>query len=45
MHVGRAGHPAELAPVLAHALLAPLAAEHLLAQLDSGIPRERLVEA
>ncbi|GAA5152428.1 hypothetical protein GCM10023321_21100 [Pseudonocardia eucalypti] len=34
-----AGHPPALASVLAHALLAPLAAEHLLAQLSAGTSR------
>ncbi|HEY6422699.1 MAG TPA: helix-turn-helix domain-containing protein [Pseudonocardiaceae bacterium] len=34
-----AGEPAPLAEVLAHALLAPLAADHLLAQLDAGADR------
>ena len=38
-----AGHSPALATVLAHALLAPLAAEHLIAQLDAGISRDDLV--
>jgi hypothetical protein len=38
-----AGHPPLLASVLAHALLAPLGAEHLLAQLAAGIDRADLV--
>lgn len=39
-----AGHRPPLAGVLAHALLAPLAAEHLLAQRASGVPRDDLVD-
>lgn len=38
-----AGHESSSTEVLAHALLAPLAAEHLLAQLDAGIGREQLI--
>jgi AcrR family transcriptional regulator len=40
-----AGHPRPRADVLAHALLAPLAAEHLLAVLASGVPRAEVVDA
>lgn len=40
----KAGHPDPLAGVLAHALLAPLAADHLLAQLAGGTSRTDLVE-
>ncbi|WP_051581359.1 TetR/AcrR family transcriptional regulator [Pseudonocardia acaciae] len=40
----RAGHPPARAVVLAHALLGPLAAEHLLAQLDAGVSREQLID-
>lgn len=40
--LAEAGHPAATATVLAHALLAPLAAEHLLAQLDAGVSRAEL---
>jgi AcrR family transcriptional regulator len=39
-----AGHPGGRAGVLAHALLAPLAAEHLLAQLAEGTSRADLVD-
>lgn len=39
-----AGHPAPRATVLAHALLAPLAAEHLLAQRAAGIACGELVD-
>ena len=39
-----AGHPRGRAGVLAHALLAPLAAEHLLAQLAEGTSRADLVD-
>jgi AcrR family transcriptional regulator len=38
-----AGHPPKRAAVLAHALLAPLAAEHLIAQREAGIARKDLV--
>ncbi len=39
-----AGHPAHRAVVLSHALLAPLAAEHLLAQLNAGVTQQDLLE-
>lgn len=39
-----AGHPPARATVLAHALLAPLAAEHLLAQRGAGVSRDDLVD-
>ncbi|MGQ0576598.1 MAG: TetR/AcrR family transcriptional regulator [Pseudonocardia sp.] len=42
--LAEAGHPRPAADVLAHALLAPLAAEHLLAQLATGITRAELVD-
>lgn len=42
--LGEAGEPAARASVLAHALLAPLAAEHLLAQLAAGAQRADLVD-
>jgi AcrR family transcriptional regulator len=39
-----AGQPPGRAEVLAHALLAPLAAENVLAQLDAGTGRAELIE-